>query len=110
MNLRGGWELIKKSYLGWMASRGFFWTLTFGWMVPSLLYLFVWVAVAGQGQVQGFITTTYGRNYGGDMVQVTLSSPYAAPGGPLRRPMPVAAAVHPVPSHVPHLAKGQEAI
>jgi len=54
MNLRGGWELIKKSYLGWMASRGFFWTLTFGWMVPSLLYLFVWVAVAGQGQVQGF--------------------------------------------------------
>jgi viologen exporter family transport system permease protein len=23
MNLRGGWELIKKSYLGWMASRGF---------------------------------------------------------------------------------------
>lgn len=54
MNLRGGWELIKKSYLGWMAGRGFFWTLTFGWMVPSLLYLFVWVAVAGQGQVQGF--------------------------------------------------------
>ena len=44
------------------------------------------------------------------MVQVTLSSPYAAPSGPLRRPMPVAAAVHPVPSHVPHLAKGQEAI
>lgn len=54
MNLRGGWELIKKSYLGWMAGRGFFWTLAFGWMVPSLVYLFVWMAVAGQGQVQGF--------------------------------------------------------
>ena len=52
MNLRGGWELIKRSYLGWLAGRGFYWTLTFGWMVPSLLYLFVWATVAGQGQVK----------------------------------------------------------
>src|SRR5260370_34351399 len=59
MNLRGGWELIKKSYLGWMASRGFFWTLTFGWMVPSLLYLFVWVALAVQGQVQCFTRNNF---------------------------------------------------
>jgi hypothetical protein len=28
MNLRGGWELIKRSYLGWLAGRGFYWTLT----------------------------------------------------------------------------------
>jgi ABC-2 type transport system permease protein len=54
MNLRGGWELIKRSHLGWLAGRGFYWTLTFGWMVPSLLYLFVWATVAGQGEVQGF--------------------------------------------------------
>lgn len=54
LNLRGGWELIRKSYLGWMAGRGFYWTLTFGWMMPSLVYLFVWATAAGQGQVQGF--------------------------------------------------------
>jgi len=54
LNLRGGWELIRKSYLGWFAGRGFYWTLTFGWMVPSLLYLFVWATAAGQGQLQGY--------------------------------------------------------
>lgn len=54
MNIRGGLELIRRSLFGWMAGRGFFWSLAFGWMAPSLVYLFVWMRVAVQHPVNGF--------------------------------------------------------
>ncbi|GIV96369.1 MAG: hypothetical protein KatS3mg057_1026 [Herpetosiphonaceae bacterium] len=54
MNLRAGLELIRRTLFGWMAGRGFFWTLAFGWMVPSLVYLFVWITLAEQRAIGGF--------------------------------------------------------
>ena len=42
MNHRGGWALIKRSWLSWMQYRSFFFLLAFGWMIPPLIYLFVW--------------------------------------------------------------------
>lgn len=54
MNIRGGLELIRRSLFGWMAGRGFFWSLALGWMMPSLVYLFVWLRVALQQPVNGF--------------------------------------------------------
>jgi ABC-2 type transport system permease protein len=37
-----------------MQSRGFFFVLAFGWMIPPLIYLFVWSTAAGAGTVGGF--------------------------------------------------------
>jgi ABC-2 type transport system permease protein len=54
MNIRGGWALVKKSLMGYMASSGFFWTLAIAWMVAPLVYLFVWLTVAGPNGVNGF--------------------------------------------------------
>ncbi len=54
MHLRGGIALIKKSMFSYMASRGFFWTLTFGWMMLPLIYMFVWIVAAGEGAISGF--------------------------------------------------------
>lgn len=54
MNLKGGAALIKKSFFSYMASRGFYWTLTFGWMLTPLIYMFVWIVAAGQGDISGF--------------------------------------------------------
>jgi len=36
-----------------MASRGFFWTLAFSWMMGPLVFLFVWIAASGTGSVGG---------------------------------------------------------
>ncbi len=54
MNLRGGWALIKKTWLSWVQHRSFFFLLAFGWMIPPLIYLFVWSTAAGGGTVGGF--------------------------------------------------------
>ncbi|PJI06522.1 MULTISPECIES: ABC transporter permease [Clostridium] len=54
MNLRGGIALIKKSFFSYMASRGFYWTLMFGWMMTPLIYMLVWVVAVGQGNISGF--------------------------------------------------------
>lgn len=54
MEFRGGIALIKKSLFGFVASRGFFWTLTLGWMMAPLIYMFVWVVAAGDGNISGF--------------------------------------------------------
>jgi ABC-2 type transport system permease protein len=54
MNLRGGWALIHKSLSRYTSERGFFWTLTFGWMMGPLVYLFVWTTAASQGTTGGF--------------------------------------------------------
>jgi ABC-2 type transport system permease protein len=54
MNHQGGWALIKSTWLSWIQHRGFFFLLAFGWMIPSLIYLFVWSTAAGGGAVGGF--------------------------------------------------------
>lgn len=54
MNMQGGWALVRKSFFSYTASRGFFWTLAFGWMVAPLVYMFVWMTAAGTGRIAGF--------------------------------------------------------
>ena len=53
MNLRGGWALIKRSWAMWLQYRSFFFLLAFGWMIPPLIYLFVWSTAAGGTTVGG---------------------------------------------------------
>ncbi len=53
MNHRGGWALIRYTWLSWMPHRSFFFLLAFGWMIPPLIYLFVWSTAAGQETVAG---------------------------------------------------------
>lgn len=53
MNHRGGWALIQSTWLSWMQHRGFFFLLAFGWMVPPLIYLFVWTTAAGEATAGG---------------------------------------------------------
>jgi len=53
MNTRGGWALIRHTWLSWMQHRGFFFLLAFGWMIPSLVTLFVWSTAAGDGTAGG---------------------------------------------------------
>jgi ABC-2 type transport system permease protein len=47
-NWRAGWALIRSTWLSWMQARSFFFLVAFGWMVPPLIYLFVWTTVAGE--------------------------------------------------------------
>jgi ABC-2 type transport system permease protein len=54
VNLKGGWALIRATWLSWVQHRGFFFLLAFGWTVPPLIYLFVWSTAAGEGTVGGF--------------------------------------------------------
>ncbi len=54
MNLRGARALIRNTWLSWMQHRGFFFLLAFMWMVPPLIYLFVWMTAAGSGDIGGF--------------------------------------------------------
>lgn len=54
MNIRGGWALIRHTWLSWVQHRSFFFLLAFMWMIPSLIYLFVWMTVAGGGDVAGY--------------------------------------------------------
>ncbi len=57
MNIRGGWALIRATWLSWVQHRSFFFLLAFGWMIPPLIYLFVWSTAAagtGSGTVGGF--------------------------------------------------------
>ena len=53
MNLHGGIALIKSTWLSWMQHRGFFFLLAFGWMIPPLIYLFVWSTAAGGESIGG---------------------------------------------------------
>ena len=55
MNHRGGWALIKGTWLSWVQHRSFFFILAFGWMIPPLIYLLVWSTAAG-GQSLGGLT------------------------------------------------------
>ncbi len=53
MNHRGGWALVKSLWLSWMQYRSFFFLLAFGWMIPPLIYLFVWSTAAGSKTIGG---------------------------------------------------------
>ncbi|MEA4909450.1 MAG: hypothetical protein GYA17_20285 [Chloroflexi bacterium] len=50
---RGGWALVRRSWAAWLQYRSFFFLLAFGWMVPPLIYLFVWSVAAGEGRLAG---------------------------------------------------------
>jgi ABC-2 type transport system permease protein len=52
-NYRGGWALVKSTWSSWLQHRGFFYLVAFSWMIPLLIYLFVWSAAAGEGMVGG---------------------------------------------------------
>ncbi len=52
-NLRGGWALIRATWLSWLQHRGFFYLVAFSWMVPLLVYLLVWATAASEGPVGG---------------------------------------------------------
>jgi ABC-2 type transport system permease protein len=53
LNPRGGWALIRQTWLSWMQHRSFFFLLAFMWMVPPLVSLFVWSTAAGGGTIGG---------------------------------------------------------
>ncbi len=53
MNYRGGWALVKSTWASWLQYRSFFFVLAFGWMVPPLVYLFVWSTAAGGATAGG---------------------------------------------------------
>jgi ABC-2 type transport system permease protein len=55
MNWRGAWALISATWSMWLQSRNFFFLLAFGWMIPPLIYLFVWSTAAG-GETVGGLT------------------------------------------------------
>ena len=54
VNWRGGWALIRRTWASWLQYRGFFFLLAFGWMIPPLIYLFVWSTAAGGATLGGF--------------------------------------------------------
>jgi ABC-2 type transport system permease protein len=45
--------LIRSTWLSWLQARSFFFLVAFGWMVPPLIYLFVWTTVAGEAGAGG---------------------------------------------------------
>jgi ABC-2 type transport system permease protein len=53
LNHRGGWALVQSTWTSWLQYRSFFFLLAFGWMIPPLIYLFVWSTAAGEGSVGG---------------------------------------------------------
>jgi ABC-2 type transport system permease protein len=63
MNHRGGWELIKNTWQSWLQHRGFFFLLAFGWMLPLLVYLFIWSAAAGEKTISGLTQDTLTAYY-----------------------------------------------
>ncbi len=63
MNHQGGWELIKNTWQSWLQHRGFFFLLAFGWMLPLLVYLFIWSAAAGDGSIAGLTQETLAGYY-----------------------------------------------
>jgi len=63
MNLRGGWALLKGTWMMWLQQRSFFFLLAFGWMIPPLVSLFIWFTAASEkpiaGLTQGEFVTYY---------------------------------------------------
>lgn len=53
MNQRGILGLIRVTWMAWLQERSFFFLLAFGWMIPPLVYLFVWSTAAGSQTIGG---------------------------------------------------------
>ena len=53
LNIRGARALIVHTWTMWLQQRSFFFLLAFGWMIPPLIYLFVWSTAAGGGTIGG---------------------------------------------------------
>lgn len=54
MNLRGGKALVSRLWMSYLASRGFFWVLALGHLMPTLIYMFVWITATENQDIQGF--------------------------------------------------------
>jgi ABC-2 type transport system permease protein len=54
INIGGGIALVKKTIFSYTASKGFFWTLAFGWMVPPMVFMYVWSRAAGVQGIGGY--------------------------------------------------------
>lgn len=55
MNRRGVLALLRVTWILWLQERGFFFLLALLWMMPLLVYLFVWSTAAGE-QTAGGLT------------------------------------------------------
>jgi ABC-2 type transport system permease protein len=53
VNLGGGLALVRATWASWLQHRGFFYLVAFSWMIPLLVYLFVWSAAAEEGAAGG---------------------------------------------------------
>ena len=63
INLRGGWALIKGTWMVWLQQRSFFFLLAFGWMIPPLIMLFVWYTAAGTRAIDGLTQNDFVAYY-----------------------------------------------
>ncbi|MHB0878108.1 MAG: ABC transporter permease [Anaerolineae bacterium] len=63
MNARAGLALLRQTWLSWLADRAFFFLLAFGWMVPPLVYLFVWSAASGDSSLGGYTRGAFVAHY-----------------------------------------------
>ena len=63
MNVHGGIALIKSTWLSWMQHRGFFFLLAFGWMIPPLIYMFVWSTATGGETIGGLTSGSFVAYY-----------------------------------------------
>jgi len=53
MRLRALFALSRATWQSWMMNRTFMWLLAFGWMIPPLIYMFVWSTAAGEQGIGG---------------------------------------------------------
>ncbi len=63
MNIRGGWALIKGTWLSWLQQRTFFFLLAFGWMIPPLISLFVWYTASSAKTIGGLTQSEFVTYY-----------------------------------------------
>jgi ABC-2 type transport system permease protein len=54
MNRQASLALARITLLVWFQGRSFFFLLAFGWMIPPLIYLFVWSSAVGNGSLGGY--------------------------------------------------------
>jgi ABC-2 type transport system permease protein len=50
---RAALALMRNTWLAWSQQRSFFFLIAFGWLIPPLIYLFVWSSAAGEDGIGG---------------------------------------------------------